>query len=73
MEITETAVIANPEIALGIIGRFSAAGVCVSIDDYGSGLSSLACLKRIKADELKIDKAFVMSLDESSRDALTTS
>ena len=69
-EITETAVIDNPEVALGIIERFSAAGVAVSIDDYGSGLSSLAYLKRIKADELKIDKAFVLSLDESSRDAL---
>ena len=69
-EITETAVIDNPEIALGIIERFSAAGVAVSIDDYGSGLSSLAYLKRIRADELKIDKAFVLSLDESSRDAL---
>jgi len=69
-EITETAVIDNPEIALGIIDRFAAAGIGVSIDDYGSGLSSLAYLKRIKADELKIDKAFVLSLDESSRDAL---
>ena len=58
------------EIALGIIERFSAAGVAVSIDDYGSGLSSLAYLKRIKADELKIDKAFILTLDESSRDAL---
>jgi EAL domain-containing protein (putative c-di-GMP-specific phosphodiesterase class I)/GGDEF domain-containing protein len=69
-EITETAVIDNPELALAIIDRFAAAGIKVSIDDYGSGLSSLAYLKRIKADELKIDKAFVMSLDESSRDAL---
>jgi EAL domain-containing protein (putative c-di-GMP-specific phosphodiesterase class I)/GGDEF domain-containing protein len=69
-EITETAVIDNPEVALGIIERFSAAGVGVSIDDYGSGLSSLAYLKRIRADELKIDKAFVMSLDESAKDAL---
>lgn len=69
-EITETAVIDNPEIALGVIDRFSAAGIGVSIDDYGSGLSSLAYLKRIRADELKIDKAFVLSLDESSRDAL---
>ena len=69
-EITETAVIDNPELALAIIDRFSAAGIKVSIDDYGSGLSSLAYLKRIKADELKIDKAFVLALDESSRDAL---
>lgn len=69
-EITETAVIDNPDAALGIIDRFAAAGIQVSIDDYGSGLSSLAYLKRIAADELKIDKAFVMSLDESAKDAL---
>ncbi len=69
-EITETAVIDNPEVALGIIDRFSAAGIKVSIDDYGSGLSSLAYLKRIAADELKIDKAFVLSLDDSAKDAL---
>ncbi len=69
-EITETAVIDNPEVALGIIDRFSAAGIKVSIDDYGSGLSSLAYLKRIAADELKIDKAFVLSLDDSGKDAL---
>jgi len=69
-EITETAVIDNPEIALAIIDRFAEAGIAVSIDDYGSGLSSLAYLKRIKADELKIDKSFIMTLDQSSRDAL---
>ncbi|QQQ19464.1 EAL domain-containing protein [Brevundimonas vitis] len=69
-EITETAVMENPEKALAIIDRFTAAGIAVSIDDYGSGLSSLAYLKQIRADELKIDKAFILSLDESARDAL---
>lgn len=69
-EITETAVIDNPEFALAIIDRFAAAGIGVSIDDYGSGLSSLAYLKQIRADELKIDKSFIMPLDTSSRDAL---
>jgi len=69
-EITETAVMENPEKALAIIDRFAAAGIGVSIDDYGSGLSSLAYLKQIRADELKIDKAFILSLDESARDAL---
>ena len=69
-EITETAVMDNPEMALRIIDRFVAAGIKVSIDDYGSGLSSLAYLKQIKADELKIDKSFVLSIDSSSRDAL---
>lgn len=69
-EITETAVIGNSEVALATIDRFTAAGIRVSIDDYGSGLSSLTYLKRIRADELKIDKAFVLSLEDSSRDAL---
>ena len=69
-EITETAVMDNPEVALAIIDRFAAAGIAVSIDDYGSGLSSLAYLKQIKADELKIDKSFILTLDQSARDGL---
>ena len=69
-EITETAVIGNPDVALGVLDRLAAAGIPVSIDDYGSGLSSLAYLKQIRADELKIDKAFVLSLEAGSKDAL---
>lgn len=69
-EITETAVVANPEVALRILGRFSGAGIAVSLDDYGSGLSSLTYLKQIRADELKIDKSFILGLDDSARDAL---
>jgi len=69
-EITETAVIGNPDVALGVLARLNAAGIPVSIDDYGSGLSSLAYLKQINADELKIDKAFVLSLENDAKDAL---
>jgi len=69
-EITETAVMDDPERALAVIERFADAGIWVSLDDYGSGLSSLAYLKKIRADELKIDKAFVTGLDQSGRDAL---
>ncbi|MBU4432821.1 MAG: EAL domain-containing protein [Alphaproteobacteria bacterium] len=69
-EITETAVIGNPDVALAVLERFDAAGISVSIDDYGSGLSSLAYLKQIRADELKIDKAFVMTLQAGGKDAL---
>jgi EAL domain-containing protein (putative c-di-GMP-specific phosphodiesterase class I)/GGDEF domain-containing protein len=69
-EITETAVVENPEVALAVIDRFAAAGIAVSIDDYGTGLSSLAYLKQIRASELKIDKSFVFAMGESQRDAL---
>ena len=50
--------------------RLVDAGIEVSIDDYGSGLSSLAYLREIPAQELKIDKAFVMKMDEDAKSAL---
>ena len=69
-EITETAVINNPEKALASIEKFAAHGIKIAIDDYGSGLSSLSYLKQIPAQELKIDKAFVSGLTTSHRDPL---
>lgn len=59
-EITETAVMDNPDMALRIVERFAGAGIAVSLDDYGAGLSSLTYLKQIRADELKIDKSFIL-------------
>lgn len=69
-EITETAVVDNPVAALENIELFASSGVHVAIDDYGSGLSSLAYLKQLPAHELKIDKLFVQNIDSSQRDAL---
>lgn len=69
-EITETAVIDNPVAALENIDLFASSGVHVAIDDYGSGLSSLAYLKQLPAHELKIDKLFVQNITSSQRDAL---
>jgi EAL domain-containing protein (putative c-di-GMP-specific phosphodiesterase class I) len=69
-EITETAVIENPHTALAMIDRFAEAGISVSIDDFGTGLSSLAYLKRIRGHELKIDKSLIEDVTESQRDAL---
>jgi len=69
-EITETAVIDNPQLAFKTIELFAANGVRIAIDDYGSGLSSLAYLKQLPAHELKIDKMFVESITQSQRDAL---
>lgn len=69
-EITETAVINDPDLAISNLERCTAAGISLAIDDYGSGLSSLAYLKRLPASELKIDKMFVTQLTSSHRDPL---
>jgi EAL domain-containing protein (putative c-di-GMP-specific phosphodiesterase class I)/GGDEF domain-containing protein len=69
-EITETAVIENPETALAMIDRFADMGVSISIDDFGAGLSSLAYLKQIRGHELKIDRSIVQDVAGSQRDAL---
>ena len=69
-EITETAVIADPDAALANLHALRAAGIRIAIDDYGSGLSSLAYLKQLPAHELKIDRMFVSGLVNSQRDPL---
>jgi EAL domain-containing protein (putative c-di-GMP-specific phosphodiesterase class I) len=70
LEITETAVIANPVTAAAAIASFRKAGLKISIDDYGVGLSSLSYLKMLEADELKIDRSLVVAVSESERDRL---
>lgn len=70
IEITETAVITHSPTALVNLKRMIDHGVSVSIDDYGSGLSSLAYLKELPARELKIDKMFVSGMTMSHRDPL---
>lgn len=69
-EITETAVIKDPDGALANLNAFAAAGVKIAIDDYGSGLSSLAYLKQLPANELKIDRLFISGLTQSHQDPL---
>lgn len=69
-EITETAVITDPDAALANLAAFKTAGIRIAIDDYGSGLSSLAYLKQLPADELKIDRMFISGLTQSHRDPL---
>ena len=69
-EVTETAVIRDPDEAIAHLNAFADLGVKIAIDDYGSGLSSLAYLKQLPAHELKIDRMFVSGLAESHRDPL---
>ncbi len=69
-EITETAMIGDPEGALRNLHLFADAGIKIAIDDYGAGLSSLAYLKQLPAHELKIDRMFISGLSSSHRDPL---
>ncbi|HTG38207.1 EAL domain-containing protein [Sphingomonas sp.] len=69
-EITETAVIRDPDSAIRHLRMFDDIGITLAIDDYGAGLSSLAYLKQLPARELKIDKMFVLELTSSNRDPL---
>ena len=57
------------ERTLDILNRISQLGIQISVDDYGTGYSSLAYLKRMPITELKIDRSFVMHMAETEADA----
>ncbi len=65
LEIVESAVIRNPEKALSVIERLRREGIYVSIDDFGTGFSSLSYLHRFPFYALKIDRSFVVDVIES--------
>ena len=63
LEITETAVMTSPETARKIIADLRAAGISIALDDFGTGQSSLGRLRDFIFDKVKIDRAFVTSID----------
>ncbi|NRF66321.1 EAL domain-containing protein [Aquincola sp. S2] len=69
LEITESAIMDDPQRAEATLNRLSERGYKLSIDDFGTGYSSLAYLKRLPVDELKIDKSFVMAMEGEAGDA----
>jgi len=70
LEITESAIMIDPDQALKVIQRIGKMGINFSIDDFGTGYSSLAYLSRLPVSELKIDKSFVLELTNRREDAV---
>jgi diguanylate cyclase (GGDEF)-like protein len=67
LEITESAVMRDPDGALRVLGTLKGMGVHISIDDFGTGYSSLNYLRMIPLDYLKIDRSFVMNIGRATR------
>jgi len=69
IEMTESALLVNPEQVVANLKALRHAGVRLSIDDFGTGFSSLSYLKQLAIAKLKIDRSFVIGLPENANDA----
>ena len=70
LEITESGMMENPARSTEILNTLSSMGINLSIDDFGTGFSSLSYLKQLPVNELKIDKSFIMNMDNDESDVV---
>jgi diguanylate cyclase (GGDEF)-like protein len=68
LEITETTIMKNPDLAAVVLRNFMSLGVQISVDDFGTGYSSLSYLKKLPLHTLKIDRSFVRELPSNADD-----
>ena len=69
LEITEGALMADPRRVLATLQRLDRLGVALSLDDFGTGYSSLQHLRRLPLSEVKIDRSFVLGMNDDPDDA----
>jgi diguanylate cyclase (GGDEF)-like protein len=69
VELTESAVMSDPEQSIAVLEQLSAMGVLVSVDDFGTGYSSMSYLRRFPIDKLKIDRIFINEIVTRPEDA----
>ncbi|MFK8017561.1 MAG: putative bifunctional diguanylate cyclase/phosphodiesterase, partial [Gammaproteobacteria bacterium] len=70
IEVTESAVIRDPDRAVSILQEFRRGGLKIALDDFGTGQTSLSLLKQLPLSQVKIDKSFVQTLRADSGDAI---
>jgi diguanylate cyclase (GGDEF)-like protein/PAS domain S-box-containing protein len=73
LELTESTLMQNIELATTILQKFKAKGIKIAIDDFGTGYSSFGYLSKLPIDSLKIDQSFVRKLNESKNDRIIVS
>ncbi len=70
LEITESAIMTDPQRALSVLQEINSLGISISIDDFGTGYSSLSYLKKLPVASLKIDNSFVIGMLEDEQDQI---
>ncbi len=70
IEVTESTITADPKRAMQVLKDLREIGVRLAIDDFGTGYSSLSYLRRLKPDELKVDKSFVLQMGQDENSAV---